>query len=588
VHRQTANLSIARPSTLLVSDRAKNNPSMTSIGALGPVGTYSWQAVNHYNPAAEIVLFETIPKIFDAFEANSIDQAIVPLYNTIDKGIPETLHCLKLMPDDKWIVDNLILPIQHSLGTLDQEHDITLLISKDTVLRQCERYIAQHYPNIALKALSSTAQGIQVIQDEQLRHAAVIASKEAIITQGLIVRDENLVKNNRTRFAVLGRNIPKSSGYDGTIIVTTPLRDRVGLLHDILEEFESRNINLLDLRSDTDVETQRLFFYIEMEGHIRELHLNAAIERIRSIIDDPDSVKVLGSFPRVDMRQHKIKRVGFIGTGPMSIWFQERLAREGIETYLTGRTSKLRPEQMITQVDVVIPCIPISAGAQILQQYAKLLQPGQALILLTGETTKTLSKALQYSDPGVEVMAVHNLWGPNVSNMKNKNAIVIKTDRSGELCQEFENFLYKHGARITQDPPEKHNLMMGIEQKLPTAVSIAFANILRRYQITPADLQAHATLTSIYFILSISRLHAQSPKTYAEILASNVEGTGILTDFLQELEIVKTLGEKGERQELEEMVLQNTRYLGHQFLNRYFSLTQNIDTLLSAHSDGQP
>jgi chorismate mutase/prephenate dehydratase len=561
---------------------------MTSIGALGPVGTYSWQAVNQYNPDAEIVLFETIPKIFDALEANSIDQAIVPLYNTIDKGIPETFNRLKVMVEGKWIVDNLTLTIQHSLGTLDHDHDITLLMSKDTVLRQCERYIAQHYPNTAVKALSSTAQGIQVIRDEELYHAAVIASKDAILAQGLVIRDENLVKNNRTRFAVLGRKIPESSGYDGTIIVTTPLRDRVGLLHDILEEFESRNINLLDLRSDTDVETQRLFFYIEMEGHIHDLQVCAAIERIKAIIEDPDSVKVLGSFPRVDMRQHKIKRVGFIGTGPMSTWFQERLAREGIETYLTGRTSKLRPEQMIPQVDVVIPCIPISAGVQVLQQYAKLLQPGQALILLSGEATETLQKALEYTIPQVEIMAVHNLWGPNVSNMKNKNVIIIKTDRSGELCHEFENFLYKHGAHITQDPPEKHNLMMGIEQKLPTAISIAFANILRRYQITPTDLQAHATLTSIYFILSISRLHAQSPKTYAEILASNFEGTGILNDFLQELDVVKMLGEQGERQELEEMVRQNTKYLGSKFLDRYFALTQNIDTLLSSPVDIEP
>ncbi len=558
---------------------------MTSIGALGPVGTYSWQAVNQYNTDAEIVLYETIPKIFDAFEANRIDQAIVPLYNAIDKGIPETFNRLKQMPEDKWIVDNLTLPIQHSLGTLDEHHEITLLMSKDTVLRQCERYIAQHYPNVAVKALSSTAQGIQVIRDEELHNAAVIASKDAIIAQGLVVRDENLVKNNHTRFAVLGRNIPTATGYDGTIIVTTPLRDRVGLLHDILEEFESRNINLLDLRSDTDVETQRLFFYIEMEGHIHDHQISAAIERIKAIIEDPDSVKVLGSFPRVDIRRHKIKRVGFIGTGPMSTWFQERLTREGIKTYLTGRTSKLRPEQMIPKVDVVIPCIPISAGAQVLEQYAKLLKPGQALILLTGEATETLQKALEYTDSQVEVMAVHNLWGPNALNMKNKNAIIIKTDHSGELCQEFENFLYKHGARITHDPPEKHNLMMGIEQKLPTAISIAFANILRKNQITSADLQAHSTLTSIYFILSISRLHAQSPKTYSEILASNYEGTGILTDFLQELEVVKTLGEAGEREALEEMVHQNTRYLGHKFLNRYFALTQNIDRLLSTPAD---
>lgn len=561
---------------------------MTSIGALGPVGTYSWQATNQYNPDAEIVLFETIPKIFDAFEANIIDQAIVPLYNTIDKVIPETFNRLKMMPEDKWIIDNITLPIQHSLGTLDYEHQITLILSKDTVLRQCERYIAQNYPDVAVKALSSTAQGIQVIRNEELRNAAVIASKNAILTQGLVVRDENLVKNNRTRFAVLGRKIPASSGYDGTVIVTTPLRDRVGLLHDILEEFESRNINLLDLRSDTEVDTQRLFFYIEMEGHIHDSQVNAAIERIKALIEDPNSVKVLGSFPRVDMRQHKIKRVGFIGTGPMSVWFQERLAREGIQTYLTGRTSTLRPEQMIPQVDVVILCVPISVGNQVLQQYAKLLQPGQALILLAGEATETLQRALEYTAPDVEIMAVHNLWGPNATNMKNKNVIIIKTDRSGELCQEFENFLYKHGAHITQDLPEKHNLMMGIEQKLPTAISIAFANVLRRYQITPADLQAHATLTSIYFILSVSRLHAQSPKTYSEILASNLEGTGILTNFLQELEVVKALGEQGERQALEEMVRQNTKYLGQKFLDRYFTLTQNIDAVLSTPTEREP
>lgn len=561
---------------------------MTSIGALGPVGTYSWQAVNQYNPEAEIVLFETIPKIFDAFEANTIDQAIVPLYNTIDKVIPETFNRLKMMPEDKWIIDNFTLPIQHTLGSLDDVHDITLLMSKDTVLRQCERYIAQHYPNVAVKALSSTAQGIQVIRSEELHHAAVIASKDAILAQGLVVRDENLVKNNRTRFAVLGREIPAASGYDGTIIVTTPLRDRVGLLHDILEEFESRNINLLDLRSDTDVDTQRLFFYIEMEGHIHDPQVNAAINRIKAIIEDPNSVKVLGSFPRVEIRQHKIKRVGFIGTGPMSTWFQERLAREGIETFLTGRTSELRPEQMIPQVDVVIPCVPISAGAQVLLQYAKLLQPGQALILLAGEATETLQKALEYTAPKVEIMAIHNLWGPNAKNMKNKNAIIIKTDRSGELCQEFENFLYKHGAHLTHDRPKKHNLMMGIEQKLPTAISIAFANVFRRYQITPADLQAHATLTSIYFILSISRLHAQSPKTYTEILTSNFEGTGVLTDFLQELEVVKTLGEQGERQALEEMVRQNTKYLGRTFLDQYFTLTQNIEAVLNSPTDAKP
>jgi hypothetical protein len=71
-------------------------------------------------------------------------------------------------------------------------------------------------------------------------------------------------------------------------------------------------------------------------------------------------------------------------------------------------------------------------------------------------------------------------------------------------------------------------------------------------------------------------------------LTSNFEGTGILTDFLQELEVVKTMGEQGEQQALEEMVRQNTTYLGHTFLDQYFTLTQNIEAVLNSPSDAKP
>ena len=73
-----------------------------------------------------------------------------------------------------------------------------------------------------------------------------------------------------------------------------------------------------------------------------------------------------------------------------------------------------------------------------------------------------LDAALEKTRPGVEVMLVHNLWGPQAATMKDKNAIVVRTGRSGTFCSEFEAFLYKHGASIFQDSAAKHDLLMGI------------------------------------------------------------------------------------------------------------------------------
>ena len=72
------------------------------------------------------------------------------------------------------------------------------------------------------------------------------------------------------------------------------------------------------------------------------------------VIQQRGAIRVLGSFPRVNMRTKYVKSFGFIGTGAMSKWFAKRLESEGYEVLLTGRSTTLRPEQMIARVDVVV------------------------------------------------------------------------------------------------------------------------------------------------------------------------------------------------------------------------------------------
>jgi chorismate mutase / prephenate dehydratase len=110
------------------------------------------------------------------------------------------------------------------------------------------------------------------------------------------------------------------------------LDDRVGILVDILGEFSRRGINIVDMRTENDIKTQKLRIYLEAEGHIRNDNMASAIAHIETrVIQQRGAIRLLGSFPRIDMRTKYIKSFGFIGTGAMSTWFARRLENEGYE-----------------------------------------------------------------------------------------------------------------------------------------------------------------------------------------------------------------------------------------------------------------
>jgi prephenate dehydrogenase/predicted amino acid-binding ACT domain protein len=423
---------------------------------------------------------------------------------------------------------------------------------------------------------------IKDIRKQNLVHHGIVESEQLLKNHGLTIIEREVVAHNRTRFAILGPKLADWTGYDATTIITRPLKDRVGMLFDIMGEFTRRGINILDLRSENDIKTQKLQIYIEAEGHFNDKQLQDALYRIeKNVIQEDKSLKLLGSFPRVDMRVKKIKTFGFIGTGDMSIWFADRLENEGYRTIITGRSTELRPEEMINQVDVVIICVPISVTADTVKKYGRYLKEGQALILLAGESENILKTALEATDQGVEVMLVHNLWGPQAATMKDKNAAVVRTPRSGSFCSEFEAFLYKHGAEIYQDSPGKHDLLVGIGQKLPTTISVALAMTLAQHQIDCRDIGSHSTLTSLYGILAMARIHNQNPRTYAEIMASRGEGQKIVKSFADNLLRLMAIADKGDISNLCELMDSNRLHMPSSFLNLRMKQAMAVDQILS-------
>jgi chorismate mutase/prephenate dehydratase len=554
---------------------------MKSIATLGPSGSSSWQAAKEFAPDAEIKFFPNTPSVIKAFTEKQTDLAVIPVYNTREGESLEYFRIMEKLSKANWI-DNVVLPIHLSLGAIDDVHPLSMLIGKSNSFRQCEEYITNNYPLLPQLTVSDLQQAINAAKAQDKPDHGFVATEESLLANGLVIRERELAPHNQTRFAVISSTPSEPTGYDATALLTLPLNDRVGLLVDILGEFTRRGINIIDMRTESDIKTQKLQIYIEAEGHIKDKNLADAVKTISEhIIQDPGSFQVLGSFPRVDMRTKHISSFGFIGTGDMSKWFAKRLKNEGYRSLLTGRTTDLKPEDMIPQVDVVVICVPISATADAVNRYGPLLKDGQALIILAGVAENALDAALEKARPGVEVMLVHNLWGPQAKTMKDKNATVVRTKRSGLLCSEFEAFLYKHGALINQDSPSKHDLLMGVGQKLPTTVSVALAMTLKDNQIPQDEIGSHSTLTSLYGILAMARVHTQNPRTYAEIMATTGDGRKIVRSFAENLIKLMDLANAEKIDALCAIIDENRHYLTDDFLKARMKQSLAVDETLS-------
>lgn len=557
---------------------------MKTVATLGPEQSQAWQAAAHYDSNADIRLYPHIKAVIEALVSREVEYAVLPVYNTREGEKKQISRFFDQIKAGYWI-DNVVLHSSLSLGVFDEADSIEtlhLLIGKREVFSQCEEFVENRLPGIAALSVQDIDKVVAEIRASgQGAGKAIIDSADTLTRHGLRVIEREVAPHNRTRYAVFGALRAPLTGYDATTLITEPLDDRVGLLVDILNEFSRRGINILDMRSENDIKTQKLRIYLEAEGHSQNESMASAIAHIEAkVIQQQGMIRVLGSFPRVDMRTKHIQSFGFIGTGAMSTWFARWLESEGYEVLFSGRTTALRPEQMISEVDVVVICVPISVTSATICKYAPLIKAGKALILLAGESEETIHAALRSTNDSVEVMLVHNLWGPQAATMKDKNAIVVRTARSGMFCSEFEAFLYKHGADIFHDSPTKHDLLMGVGQKLPTMISVALAMTLNANKITSDDIASHCTLTSLYPILAMSRVHSQNSRTYAEIMSTAGDSRKIVADFAKNLEHVIQMADTASIVGLSALIDSNADHLTEHFLQARMQQAKAVDEVL--------
>jgi prephenate dehydratase len=207
------------------------------VAYLGPVKTYTEKVAIETFPDLELIPMQPIIKVVKAVENKEVDFGIVPLENFYEGEVRETLDALTECKNT-FIIKDKAIQIIHCLGVPKDNKKIEKIYSKDQALGQCGKYIYENYPNIITIATSSTSEAVEKIAKEKLLDSAAIASEEALKNYGFKIIAKDLCKNNKTRFAVLGREKNKPSGKDKTFLVFHPIeKDKPGTSHGSLGFF---------------------------------------------------------------------------------------------------------------------------------------------------------------------------------------------------------------------------------------------------------------------------------------------------------------------------------------------------------------
>ena len=508
-----------------------------TIGYLGPEGTYTDEAAKQLFPATTRTPHPSIDAVFDAVASHVISAGVVPIESLVQGPVTETLDNLFRYAGLVTIGDMLVLPIDHAIGALGGPADIRRILSKDQALHQCSEYIARQFPRAALAETPSTTAAMEMIVQQGWRDAAAIGNAAALQQYGLEVLAQGIGNppQNKTKFAVLGDRYHAPTGTDATSFVIYPHRDRIGLLEDILHLISRESgLNLSSIHSRPD--TKGGFrFYIEVEGHAEDLAVARCLAAMeRSLASDGVEVRVFGAYPRRMFNEPRLHTIGLIGgTGLMGRWFRPFFEKAGYQVLISGRTTPLTYQECIAQSDAVIINVPISHTIELIHKLGHFFRPGQLMVDNTSIKTQPVAAMLEVAPEGVEVLGMHTVFGPTIPELRHQNVIFTSTAQSGELAQEFEGIFYKYGATITHTTPAYHDRQMAFHQNLEHFTKVVLAEVLRAQFGAPEVMASYSSPNSRLSLITMGRVLKGDPELYAEIQTQNLQGAGMLQEYLR-------------------------------------------------------
>ena len=273
---------------------ARNLVKVRRVAYLGPAYTFSHQAaIERFGTSGDFLPVSTIAAVFEEVNRGHAEFGIVPLENSTDGRIVDTLDMFTRLPLK--ICAEVQLNIHHNLLARCPRSEVVEVYSKPQALSQCREWLDRNMPQAKLIEVTSTATAAQLARDKH--GAAAVASRQAGVQYDLQVIADNIEDNrhNITRFAVIGDEGTRTTGDDKTSLLLQ-IADKPGALADALVCFKKHKINLSWIESfPIKGPEPGYLFFIDLEGHLSEARTKRTLEEL-----EPKAVRmeVLGSYPR--------------------------------------------------------------------------------------------------------------------------------------------------------------------------------------------------------------------------------------------------------------------------------------------------
>jgi prephenate dehydratase len=279
------------------------------IGHLGPPGTYGEEALRaalgDRADAVELVALDTNRDVVLAVESGQVEAGFVPIENSVEGAVTETLDALVHDAPSVKIVGEVVWAVHHCL--IGAHHtplaEIGVVASHPQALAQCAGFIAERLPNAAKLAQVSTAEAVRGAIESGGGNAAIGSAIAAEMYGGTVIESAvEDVEGNKTRFVWLAKE-ELTSAWAGnpmaaatrTSVVFSGFNDTSpGGLVRILSEFADRDVNMSKIESRPErTELGHYLFFVDLEGSIEDEPLAASVEAVRSKVR---ALRVLGSF----------------------------------------------------------------------------------------------------------------------------------------------------------------------------------------------------------------------------------------------------------------------------------------------------
>ncbi len=262
------------------------------VAYLGPPYSYSHLAAKTYfGGSADLVPVGTIPAAFEEVNRHQADYGVVPVENSTDGRVVDTLDMFARLPVR--VCGEVQLRIHHYLLAKCPREEVREVYSKPQALSQCRDWLAKHVPNARTIEMTSTAAAAHLAADKP--GAAAVASREAGMNYGLETLAENIEDNehNITRFAVIGNHSPKRTGNDKTSIMFE-VPHQPGALADAMTIFKRNRLNMTWIESfPMSGGRSEYVFFVELEGHQDDLRVKRALT---SLGTKTVRLEILGSY----------------------------------------------------------------------------------------------------------------------------------------------------------------------------------------------------------------------------------------------------------------------------------------------------